>query len=970
MITPVVSILDQPAQPVLLRNRRLWIYCSVALSLLVCFMVFGLYALERKTMKEALRGLDNLRQARIDLGKGYLHIMMASQPGAPFDDLEGIALLRQAIRSFNDGLEPEGGGDQEVAEAFRRDIAAFERALADWKLDKRKPGQTVALQVAFSELERQADAVDSHTDRRLHELSDRLGNHFFWAGLGSIVFLGVICGCVFYVERLGEQWEREAAASRNGLRQNQQFLADLVEHSGTVLFIKDVEGRYQFVNSKWEEAAGLKRQDVLNRRDVEIFPGVSGEPYREHDLKVITTHASVEEEQVIATPDGPRFFISVKFPLRGEGETIQGVCGVATEITGRKAAEEALRQSEARFRSVVETAPEAIFIQTQGCFSYVNPMALKLFGAGRAEELLGTPVVARFHPDYRAKVRERIRQLNEFHKPVNLAEERILQIDGRESIVEISAVPFVYDEKNGALVFFRDIGERKRAETQIKKLSSAVEQSPVGIIIADASGAIEYVNPRFTRMSGYALEEVQGHNMNVLKADSISPEEFARLWETGAQGREWHGEFRSRKKNGELYWEFASVSPVVNSEGQITHFLMVEEDITDRKKLEEQLRQSQKLESIGQLAGGVAHDFNNILVAMMMHLGFLQKTPGLNAEARDRVEDLMTDTRRAASLTRQLLMFSRRSVLEVKVLSVNELVKNLLKMLGRLIGEHIRLRFEPKDGLPLVEVDPGMLEQVLVNLAVNARDAMPKGGDLSIRTNTVVIGSNEGEVVGEKQAGTYVCLTVADTGCGMDESVRNRVFEPFFTTKELGKGTGLGLATAHGIVAQHKGWMEVESSPGLGAEFRVYLPVSCKSPSTPVERLKTDQLAGDETILLAEDDAHMRIMVAKSLRSRGYRVIEAGTGREALDAWSSHRAEVDLLFTDMLMPDGMTGLDLALQLKREKPGVKAIISSGYSLEQLGIKNAADCGFTYLSKPYLPDELARAVRDCLDQPERS
>jgi nitrogen-specific signal transduction histidine kinase/ActR/RegA family two-component response regulator len=402
-------------------------------------------------------------------------------------------------------------------------------------------------------------------------------------------------------------------------------------------------------------------------------------------------------------------------------------------------------------------------------------------------------------------------------------------------------------------------------------------------------------------------------------------------------------------------------------DGQPLRVLGAYSDITERKHLEAQLRQAQKLDAIGQLAGGVAHDFNNILAGIMMHLGLLQMTPDLNEEIRQALKDLDAQARRAASLTQQLLMFSRRSVLTVKPLDLNEVVANLLKMLRRLIGENIDLRFDGKSTLPLVAADTGMMEQVLMNLTVNARDAMPKGGRITISTSLADVEAARAAANPNSHPGRFVCLAVSDTGCGMDAATLKRLFEPFFTTKEAGKGTGLGLATVHGIVAQHKGWVEVDSQAGQGSTFRVYLPAVAESHLEAARTPKTEDVRrGKETILLVEDDPQVRRVIGQSLRALGYQVHEAGTGQEAMSLWQLHGAQVDLVLTDMVMPEDMTGLELTEQLQALKPGLKVIISSGYSAEIVHAGVPAKAGVFYLPKPYATKVLADLIRDCLDQ----
>ena len=414
-----------------------------------------------------------------------------------------------------------------------------------------------------------------------------------------------------------------------------------------------------------------------------------------------------------------------------------------------------------------------------------------------------------------------------------------------------------------------------------------MEQSPSSIIITDLRGEIHYVNPQFTKTTGYSLQEVLGKNPRLLKSNQMPSAHYTRLWATILQGKVWRGELHNRKKNGELFWESASVSPISDGAGKISHFVAVKEDITQRRHLEAQLRQAQKLEAIGQLAGGVAHDFNNILAAIMMHIGLLQMNPKLDEVTRQALKDLIIEARRAANLTRQLLMFSRRSVLTVKALDLNEVVANLLKMLSRLIGEHIDLRFEGEPALPTIEADAGMMERVLMNLVVNARDAMHKGGQITIRTALIKVDEAHAAAHPDRCAGRFISLTVSDTGCGMDTATLKRVFEPFFTTKPVGFGTGLGLATAHGIVAQHKGWVEVESAPGMGASFQVFLPaaVDLRTKEEQCDRKGGAVRGGSEAVLVVEDDLAVRQMVCQALRKLGYAVTrsrERAAGAETL----------------------------------------------------------------------------------------
>lgn len=527
------------------------------------------------------------------------------------------------------------------------------------------------------------------------------------------------------------------------------------------------------------------------------------------------------------------------------------------------------------------------------------------------------------------------------------------------------------------LVWFGIAGKQFRQRRQaVRALTHShdlmryiIEHSRSAIAVHDRDLKYIYVSQRYLAEYGVKERDVIGkHHYEVFP-------DLPQKWREVHQ-KALHGVISSadndsyERDDGTVDWTRWECRPWYEANGSIGGIIIYTEVITERKLLEEQLRQAQKLESIGQLAGGVAHDFNNILAAMMMRLSLLRENPELDAETRDSLEELMVEAQRAGSLTRQLLMFSRRSVLEIKVIDLHELIANLLKMLRRLIGENVSLRFESQARLPLVEADPGMIEQVLVNLAVNARDAMPKGGHLTIRLEPAQVGPEQIKGNPPVPPGAFFCLSVADDGCGMDSATLKRIFDPFFTTKEPGKGTGLGLATVYGIVAQHQGWVEVESKPGLGSLFKVFLPATTKLQPAPldVQTGTPPLLRGHETILLVEDEVNVRRGVAQGLRRLGYQVLEADHGQTALQVWRQHAGQIDLLFSDMVMPEGLTGLDLAEKFRQEKPSLKVIISSGYSTEQVEPAEPgkpAPAGLTCLRKPYQLETLSKIVRESLD-----
>jgi PAS domain S-box-containing protein len=492
----------------------------------------------------------------------------------------------------------------------------------------------------------------------------------------------------------------------------------------------------------------------------------------------------------------------------------------------------------------------------------------------------------------------------------------------------------------------------------------AIDQTVESIVFTDIRGTILYVNQGFEKMTGYSRQEVLGRNPRLLKSESHSDAFFKEMWNTITRGEVWHGQFTNRRKDGTLYDEEATISPVRDANGKIISYVAVKRDITRERLLEQQVIEAQKMEAVGQLAGGVAHDYNNILASSIIQLGMLLAEPDLKPDLRAALEMLKKGEDRAAKLTRQLLTFSRRQVMQMKPVELNTVLNDEYKLLHRLLGEHIELRHEPLADEVWIQADPGMIEQVIMNLCINARDAMPKGGQLALGLKVVELADGTNGSV-EARPGTFACLTVTDTGCGIRAEILPRIFEPFFTTKDIGKGTGLGLSTAYGIVKQHKGWIEVTSTVGQGSEFRVFLP-SGTPAGAPAAGTVPQIARGTETILVVEDEEPLRKSVVKFLKFAGYHVLEAADGPEALRLWSGKIDEINLLLTDMIMPGGMNGRDLAEAFRKLKPALPVILTSGYSDEMTESDFTTKLGFAYLPKPCDPVTLTEVVQKSLDR----
>lgn len=507
---------------------------------------------------------------------------------------------------------------------------------------------------------------------------------------------------------------------------------------------------------------------------------------------------------------------------------------------------------------------------------------------------------------------------------------------------------------------------RRQVEEAHQRLATAVEQAVEAILITDAQGDTLYVNPAFERVTGYASQEVLGRNPRILKGGTHDEAFYRQMWDTLTQGKVWNGRLLNKRKDGSLFEEEATISPIRDAAGQITNYVAVKRDVTREVAMQAELRQAQKMEAVGQLAGGVAHDFNNILAALFMGLELLREKANNYAELKAGFLEMHELVQRAASLTRQLLLFGRRQIMQPRVIDLNSLLGNLLKMLGRLIGEHVVLSFHGSQQALWIEADPGMIEQVITNLVVNARDAMPRGGHLTLRSTLATVDGRHLAAHPEARVGTYAVLVVSDTGTGMTAEVLKHAFEPFFTTKDVGKGTGLGLSTVYGIVQQHRGWVEAESEPGRGSAFKVYIPATVnpgQAPESPPPERPSPR--GRETILVVEDEPVVRELTVLTLQRLGYTVLEAANAREAMEVWQASDGAIALLLSDVVMPGAMSGVELAEKLRQTSPRLRVILMSGYSGEMIDSGGVGPTGASFIQKPFSASVLGHKVREMLD-----
>ncbi len=509
--------------------------------------------------------------------------------------------------------------------------------------------------------------------------------------------------------------------------------------------------------------------------------------------------------------------------------------------------------------------------------------------------------------------------------------------------------------------------EQHSAEESLRKLSRAVEQSADSVIVTDLHGVIEYVNPAFEQLTGYSRAEACGRTPSILKSGEQSVETYQEMWATIISGNVYRGILVNRKKNGDLYYVEESICPVRDADGHITHFISNGRDLTDRLRLEAQLLQAQKMDAIGRLAGGVAHDFNNLLTIITSYSELALDNVPHHSPLETKIQEILLAARRAAELTRQLLAFSRKQTQALRVVELNQVVGGIAKTLPRLIGEDIDFSFSPGAGAGCVRVDPMQIEQVLMNLAANARDAMPQGGQLLIETSCIQL---DEQYVQARSAvipiGRYALITVSDNGAGIPREDLPHIFEPFYTTKPSGKGTGLGLATVYGIVKQNKGFIWVYSEPDVGTVFKIYLPcVSERNRASEFSEIDPKiATRGTETILLVEDEQAVRRSTAEFLNLLGYRVLEAKDGVDALNVAQQYSPIIHLLVTDVVMPN-MSGGELAKKLSSLRPDMKLLFVSGYAGKTVLDHKVVDLEVNFVQKPYTLKQLSLKIRTALN-----
>jgi two-component system, cell cycle sensor histidine kinase and response regulator CckA len=1020
---------------------------------------------------------------------------------------------------------------------------------------------------------------------------------------------GEIIGCIGIALDVTERKEMGEA-----LRKSEEQFRAVFEQSGIGIALGDMQGRLLEVNPALGRMLGYNREELKGTHFAEItYPEDLGKDEALFREMLEGKHKHYQIEKRYLRKDGEIIWGNLNASLihDADGKVVYGIATVA-DITQRKMVEEALRESEERYRRLIELSPQAIFVHSEGHITFVNEAGVRLLGAQSSDQLMGMTSIDFVAAEEQEGAAEEIRRMLERGESSPLREGQLRRLDGSLVDVEVAAIPFTYHGKPAVQTIVRDITVRKRAQAQLIRISRAIEGTSdairisdpdlrsvyhnpafiklfgytaeelnadggfttlfidqelagdlrdiimsgkpwksrvemrardgrlitaelsadairdeagniigrIGIytdvterrraeeilhfrahlldaveqavITTDTSGTITYWNRFAERLYGWTAEEILGHNIIEVTPTLQTQTQARDIMAALVRGESWSGVFDVRRKDGTFFPAMVTDTPIFNEQGelvgivgvsvditerqqiedalrrseeeyrglvenakdmivildlegnltsanktalQLTGYTLEEalklnfmqvvapesleharrmlaskisgeteqtiyeleiiakdgkrisldvsswlvykdgvpmnvqaigRDVTERKHLEQQLLQAQKMEAVGRLAGGVAHDFNNLLTAITMSTDIAIRKLGPADQVRRHIEEIRKAAERAASLTRQLLAFSRKQILQPKVIDLNYLVEDSTNMLRRLIGEDIEVHTKLEPGLDRVLADPWQIEQVLMNLMVNARDAMPGGGRIIIETASVYLDEEYSSLHLAAQSGHYVMLAVSDTGCGMDEATRARIFEPFFTTKEVGKGTGLGLSTVYGIIKQSGGYIWVYSELGIGTTFKIYLP-RIKRDVEMEEAIESDAKTARalETVLLVEDEAVLRNLAQEILEMSGYRVLLAATGAEALRISEQYAGEVHILLTDVVMP-GMSGPELETKLKAQRPAIKVLFMSGYTDEAIVQHGVLNENVDFIQKPFTAISLIKKIREVLDK----
>jgi len=773
--------------------------------------------------------------------------------------------------------------------------------------------------------------------------------------------------CTGVIKYLRDITERHAAADE--LARSEIKYRTLFESAQDAIFLMK---NYLFVdcNSTTCVMFGCTREQILQQSPVKFSPA------RQPDGTESTKKALEKMNEAMA--GRPQFFEWTHAKLDGtcfdaevslNGVQIAGeqyILAIVRDITERKQSQKALERSLSLQRATIESTADGILVVDQvGKVSSFNRKFLEMWRIPefltvlKDDEKLLKYVVDQLKDPQRFI--ERVKQL--YANPVSQSYDSIEFKDGR-LFERYSQPQRVGDEVVGRVWSFRDLTERKRVEMELARLATAAEQAAEAIVITDLEGQIEYVNPAFERISGYRRDEAIGKNMRTMSSSEHDDDFHNELWRVLREGQVWTGCLRSCRKDGSVYEEECSISPIRDQYGVIVSYVAVKRDVTQEAELENRLRQSQKLEAVGLLAAGIAHDFNNLLAGIKGFAELLTLDEEAGPKVSGYAQEILKAADRAADLTGQLLAFARKGRFLSILVNVNEVIDEVKAMLEHSIDRRIEIKQNYYAQRPFISGDPSQIQSAILNLAINARDAMPEGGQLTFQTENVHLDETYCQLHSlDLGAGDYLAVSLADTGIGMDEAVMAHIFDPFFTTKAQGQGTGLGLPGVYGCLRNHHGSVEVTSQPGGGSTFRLLFPVTAEEDKQAVPSERRLKLTGEERLLLVEDEEVVRNLAIKILTNAGYRVTACADGPEAVELYRDGAAEFDLVLLDMMLPR-MHGKDVFAALKQINPHVCALLMSGYTNSD--VQEVLDQGIKgFIPKPFRSKQLLQKIREALD-----
>ncbi len=751
--------------------------------------------------------------------------------------------------------------------------------------------------------------------------------------------------------------------SQKAVKEGENLLHSLMNGIDESILLLDKQGKVLIINDEGARRNGVSPEEMQGRDVFSFMPPKLARGRRAQFERIL------EEQKPLRFTDqrpGGQIYDNLVYPIFNSQNVLSQIAVIAQNITERSQMEMNMRNTKNILLALIEASPLPMFdMDLEGNVQTIwNTAAEETFGWQR-EEVLGrqTPLVSEENEEELDDLLDHIAAGNS----ITELEVQRMRKDGTPIDVSISAAPVRISsgEVTGVMVVLANVTERKRAENQLRKFKLGIERSGEVIFMTDSEGVIGYVNPTFTEVYGYDESEAIGSTPRILKSGKYGEEFYEQFWQAILSKQVVDGEIVNRTKHGDLVTVQGSASPILNEEGETIGFLAIHRDVTKQKQMEEQYRQSLKMQSIGRLAGGVAHDLNNLLTPIMGYAELLTTRINDDETLLGYAQQIHHATDRAKDLTQQLLAFGRKQTLKMETIDSVAAIAKFEKILRRTIREDIELRFHLKPESGHVRIDQSQIGQVIVNLAVNAQDAMPEGGRLTIGTDDIELTRKEAQRIPELEPGSYVMITISDTGEGIDSEILPQIFEPFFTTKVNGEGTGLGLATVYGIVKQHEGHISVYSEKSLGTTFRIYLPrVEPGTTQTTDESQLSRANAGEETIVIAEDDDMVRNYVYNLLMEKGYQVIEAANSREALDAVQKQSGQIDLLISDVIMP-GMNGKELYNQIADRYPDIKVLYISGYTDDVISKHGILEQGVSFLQKPFSNHQLTEKIRDILD-----